>query len=112
MPSKGTAMTHLHRHIAGGMIRRPLMALLFVTTFMLLAGTSLAQTATLTDDGITNNARAVAEFTGLSPLDRSIVFTPPQFAFAQSQIFSHLYAVQRSCRGRRESDHTTFSGGP
>src|SRR2546429_7580070 len=55
MPTKGTAMTHLHRHIAGGMIRRPLMALLLVTTFMLLAGTSLAQTATLTEGADTSS---------------------------------------------------------
>jgi long-chain acyl-CoA synthetase len=46
----------------------------------------------LTDSSVTNNARGVAEFSCLSPLDRSVVFTQPQFAFAQSQILSHLFA--------------------
>src|SRR5436190_1073020 len=55
MSSKGTAMTYLFPHITGGIIRRPLMALFFVTMLMLLAGTSLAQTATLTDDAYTSS---------------------------------------------------------
>ncbi|HEX6187372.1 MAG TPA: DNRLRE domain-containing protein [Pyrinomonadaceae bacterium] len=55
MSSKVTTVTHPLRHVAERMIRRPLMALLFVTTFMFLAGTSLAQTATLTDDADTSS---------------------------------------------------------
>lgn len=46
----------------------------------------------LTDSCISSNAYGVGDFTCLSARDRSVVFTPPQFAFAQSQILSHLVA--------------------
>lgn len=48
--------------------------------------------AVLSEGGLWHNAVGVAEFTCLSRLDRTVVVTPPQFAFAQSQVLTHLLA--------------------
>lgn len=48
--------------------------------------------AVLTNKGILNNVRAVSEYLELSPEDRTIVFTPPGYIYAVSQILTHLWA--------------------
>lgn len=45
-----------------------------------------------TDASISANVRAVAEYLALTPDDRCPVFTPPSFAYAISQILTHLWA--------------------
>lgn len=44
-----------------------------------------------TDHSVSANVRAVAEYLALSPQDRCPVFTPPSFAYAISQILTHLW---------------------
>ncbi len=45
----------------------------------------------LTDHSLSSNIMAVADYLALSPNDKTIVFTPPAFAYAISQILSHLW---------------------
>lgn len=46
----------------------------------------------LTDHNLSSNVMAVADYLALSPNDNTVVFTPPAFAYAISQILSHLWA--------------------
>lgn len=54
--------------------------------------TSRPKGVVLTEMGISNNVMAVSNYLALSPQDRTIVFTPPAYAYAVSQILSHLWA--------------------
>ena len=56
MPSEGTAMPYLRRHIGTFRVSRQqlLKALFFVTLLALASGAALAQTGTLTDDAYTS----------------------------------------------------------
>lgn len=45
----------------------------------------------LSDRSLSSNIRAVANNFGLSPGDRTIVFSPPAYAMAMTQIFSYLW---------------------
>jgi acyl-coenzyme A synthetase/AMP-(fatty) acid ligase len=46
----------------------------------------------LTDDSLSNNIIAVFKYLKLNSSDKTIVFTPSCYAYAVSQVFSHLYA--------------------
>lgn len=54
--------------------------------------TGRAKGVVLTRDGISSNVRAVANYLALSSVDRTIVFTPPAFAYAVSQTLTHLWS--------------------
>jgi len=45
----------------------------------------------LTDNGISNNVKAVCDYLELTSEDKTIVFTPPAYTYAISQIFTHLW---------------------
>jgi long-chain acyl-CoA synthetase len=46
----------------------------------------------LTDQAISANVRAVADYLSLGAADRCVVFTPPAYCYAISQILTHLWA--------------------
>lgn len=48
--------------------------------------------AVLSNSAISNNVAAVAENLKLTPNDKTIVFTPPAYTYAISQILTHLWA--------------------
>lgn len=45
----------------------------------------------LTDNSISNNIRAVSHYLNLTSQDKTIVFTPPAYTYAISQVFTHLW---------------------
>ena len=47
--------------------------------------------AVLSENALSANIRAVADYLALSPGDRMVVFTPPSFAYAVNQILTHLW---------------------
>jgi long-chain acyl-CoA synthetase len=46
----------------------------------------------LSDGAVSTNVRAVADYLSLTEEDRIVAFTPPHFAYAISQMLTHLYA--------------------
>lgn len=51
----------------------------------------------LADSALSANVRAVANYLSLSSHDRIVTFTPPNFAYALSQILTHLYVGGAVC---------------
>lgn len=54
--------------------------------------TSRPKGVMLTKQSISANVRAVADYLALSACDRTIVFTPPAYAYAVSQVLTHLWS--------------------
>ncbi len=54
--------------------------------------TSRPKGVMLTRQSISANVRAVADYLALSACDRTIVFTPPAYAYAVSQVLTHLWS--------------------
>jgi long-chain acyl-CoA synthetase len=54
--------------------------------------TSTPKGVVLTERGVSDNVLAVADYLCLSAADRGVVFTPPQYAYAVSQVLTHIWA--------------------
>lgn len=46
----------------------------------------------LSDHAISSNVKAVCNYLALAPQDRTLVFTPPCYTYAMSQVLTHLWA--------------------
>jgi acyl-CoA synthetase (AMP-forming)/AMP-acid ligase II len=53
--------------------------------------TGVPKGVVLTEQGVSANVRATADYLSLAQTDRSVVFTPPGYAFALSQLLTHLW---------------------
>jgi long-chain acyl-CoA synthetase len=53
--------------------------------------TGVPKGVVLTDQSVSSNVRAVAQYLSLSSSDRGLIFTPPSLAFAVSQLLTHLW---------------------